>query len=60
MKPDWKDAPEWANYMARDADGEWRVFEIQPSIDEARKIWTPNQGRHEVLKHWQDSMERRP
>ena len=23
MKPDWKDAPEWANYLVLDEDGEW-------------------------------------
>jgi hypothetical protein len=60
MKPDWKDAPEWANFMARDSDGEWRVFEVEPTVDEHRAIWVPNQGRHQVLAHWTESKERRP
>lgn len=60
MKPDWKDAPEWANFMARDRDGEWRVFEIEPTVDEQRGIWVPNQGRHAVLAHWTETKERRP
>lgn len=31
MKPDWKDAPEWAGYLALDADGLWQWFERIPS-----------------------------
>jgi hypothetical protein len=23
MKPDWKDAPEWAQWVAMDGDGKW-------------------------------------
>lgn len=60
MKPDWKDAPEWANYMARDKDGEWRVFEVEPTLDTARNIWLPNQGLHQPLRHWTVTKERRP
>jgi len=26
MKPDWKDAPEWANYLAKDENSEWWWF----------------------------------
>lgn len=22
-KPDWKDAPEWANWLAQDGEGQW-------------------------------------
>lgn len=29
-KPDWKDAPEWANWLAQDADGEWNWFQFEP------------------------------
>lgn len=32
MKPDWKDAPEWANYCARDEDGEWFWYADKPEI----------------------------
>lgn len=31
-KPDWKDAPEWAQWLARDADGEWYWYEKQPIL----------------------------
>ncbi len=30
MKPDWKDAPEWANWMAMDCDGEWYWYADVP------------------------------
>lgn len=60
MKPDWSLAPEWANYMARDKDGQWRVFENQPVPDEAAGFHRPNGGKHEPLKHWMETSERRP
>jgi hypothetical protein len=30
MKPSWDDAPEWANWLARDRDLEWFWFELEP------------------------------
>ncbi len=30
MKPDWKDAPSWANYLAQDEDGDWYWYEKEP------------------------------
>ena len=30
MKPDWKDAPEWANYLAMDGDGYWCWYLRKP------------------------------
>lgn len=29
-KPSWDDAPEWANWLAMDADGTWFWFEDEP------------------------------
>lgn len=34
MKPDWKDAPKWAQWLAMDGDGWWNWFEDQP-------LWEP-------------------
>lgn len=34
MKPDWKDAPEWAKWLAMDADGHWYWFEGEPKLRE--------------------------
>lgn len=33
MKPDWKDAPEWANYMAADENNRWYWYEKKPVLD---------------------------
>lgn len=30
MKPDWKDAPEWARYLAMTETGAWFWFENKP------------------------------
>jgi hypothetical protein len=30
MKPDWKDAPAWAKFLAMDISGAWFWFEEEP------------------------------
>jgi len=30
MKPDWKDAPAWAQFLAMDPDGRWFWFDSKP------------------------------
>lgn len=32
MKPDWKDAPEWANWLAMDSSGKWYWWEYEPEF----------------------------
>jgi len=59
MKPEWRHAPSWANYMAMDRNGEWFWFENEPKLDEAENIWRPNQGRNERAYHWKESTDRR-
>jgi hypothetical protein len=34
MKPDWKDAPEWATHLAMDCFGDWWWCEHEPEIGE--------------------------
>ena len=31
MKPNWKDAPDWANWLAMNEDGAWTWFEEKPN-----------------------------
>jgi hypothetical protein len=31
-KPDWRDAPEWANFLAQDLDGRWNFYSSKPAI----------------------------
>jgi len=38
MKPSWKDAPEWANWLAMDDDGEWVWFYDKPEL--AFGLWS--------------------
>lgn len=35
--PSWKNAPEWANWVAQDDDGEWSWFEYKPDLVEG--LW---------------------
>jgi hypothetical protein len=64
VKPDWKDAPEWANYLARSEDGMWTWFEKKPRLPSFHALsWHANGGQFELLfsdLHWQDSLEKRP
>lgn len=39
MKPDWKDAPEWAQYLAQDLDGNWYWFSDEPFFQEEHGGW---------------------
>lgn len=58
-KPDWKDAPEWAQYLAMDADGAWYWYELRPIA--LRDSWAPN-GRSQLaaIQPWLSSLESRP
>lgn len=61
-KPDWKDAPERANYLAQDLDGRWYWFELEPYAY-AGKLWATYGASWEAPvknENWQQSLERRP
>jgi hypothetical protein len=61
-KPDWKDAPEWARFLAMDADGDWFWFEEKPTRKGA--AWCPVYGRYGQWEScqgdWTASLEERP
>ena len=60
MKPDWKDAPEWARYLAMDSDGSWWWYKLRPNCDDP---WFWNSaGKAESIKisGWQNTLEERP
>lgn len=75
-KPDWKDAPEWANYLAQDADGTWQWFSKEPILslvdDLSAEIWHPqfpcrfslcdteSNACAESSGNWTETLERRP
>lgn len=60
MKPSWADAPEWANWLAMDEDGEWYWFENEPYRSD--NAWCTG-GKWQLACYgvdWMESLERRP
>lgn len=59
-KPDWKDAPEWAQFVAMDEDGYWCWHENEP--DWVGDEWASVTGRVLVTGRTvaKDSLEPRP
>lgn len=39
MKPDWKYAPEWANWLAQNGDGVWGWYEREPQWIGEDQTW---------------------
>lgn len=62
MKPDWKNAPEWANWLAMDADGEWGWFAEEPNL--GYEEWFYNLGTRYAAANiqganWKNTKEQR-
>lgn len=62
MKPDWKDAPEWAQYLARDEDGRWFWYEAKPDLLSDGWWLSNDRGRQEWIDegYWDETLEPRP
>lgn len=62
MKPDWKDAPEWAQWLAMDSDGEWYWYEHAPKFKVRRGRWIVVRGNAQlaVLADCENTCEARP
>jgi len=60
-KPEWKDAPEWANYLAMDWIGDWYWYHEKPRLSDS--TWETG-GAVRLATHsyhgWQQSLEGRP
>ena len=60
---DWSKAPEWANYIAMDKDGEWWWFASEPAIED--EYWCPmDNGECEVAFYgehddWKSSLQKK-
>jgi hypothetical protein len=57
----WTGAPDWANYIATDADGMMYYYENRPSS--ATNVWVESEGRIEQALgavRWRDSLVSRP
>lgn len=64
MKPEWKNAPAWANYLAADVDGAWYWFEDRPIPGIVAWRNSTHDGRFveacTTNEYWKDSLEARP
>lgn len=62
MKPDWKDAPAWANWLAMDADERWHWFEYMPKL--IGGVWETPSGKIKFVlikfEACKTSLEQRP
>ena len=65
MKPNWKDAPKWAQWLAQDFTGTWYWYETKPSPDDEELIWDSAgsgciQREPRTNYAWRESLEQRP
>ena len=61
-KPSWKDAPEWAEWLAQDEDGEWKWLAGLPGkyVDGWTAVKIKGCCKGIALGDWRDTLERRP
>ncbi|MGL4755865.1 MAG: hypothetical protein ACRCXB_26205 [Aeromonadaceae bacterium] len=61
-KPSWKDAPEWAEWLAQDKHGDWWWHNetTKTRISEFDSVGAKESNTGEVLGDWRDTLERRP
>jgi hypothetical protein len=65
-KPDWKDAPEWAQWLAQDYDGQWGWFSVEPRQSPYASTWFWETGEWEEAAQqasnigWETTLEPRP
>lgn len=64
-KPDWREAPDWAHYLAQDSSGHWYWFSSEPHIGLANG-WILIVGKHgfsqsgTVIGDWRRTLELHP
>jgi hypothetical protein len=69
-KPEWKDAPKWASWLAQDGNGDYAWYEEKPVADEESKSWEWVNAATtewkladrttELSEGWRDTLEHRP
>jgi hypothetical protein len=59
-KPDWKDAPKWANWLAMDGDGQWWWYEDEPKLEDDIYDSLGRVQRAWLKSHLSPTLERRP
>ena len=61
-KPSWSDAPEWAEWLAQDEDGEWKWIAGLPGkyVDCWTAVKIKGHCKGLALDDWRDTLEKRP
>jgi len=64
MKPDWKDAPDWAKYLAQDSGSNWWWYAEKPRADYRNEEFVGG-GKCEIaydarISEWESTLEPRP
>lgn len=65
-KPSWKDAPDWAQWLAMARDGGWTWFPTEPYAIPEHGAWgvfswlVLYAGHSDPSDDWQSTKERRP
>lgn len=60
-KPLWKNAPSWAEWLAKDADGTWMWYEFKP--EKLQHSWSAtgeSESANFIYSDWEESLEKRP
>lgn len=65
MTIDWSKAPDWAQFVAQDADGSWHWYQDAPGNAVFENQWAVDTGRHqrlgaEPVATWKVTLQRRP
>jgi hypothetical protein len=62
VKPDWKDAPYWCQYLACDLDGMWVWHEYAP-MQRSNGTWVSKGRTLDAIPlndNWRETKEKRP
>jgi len=59
-KPDWKDAPEWASYLAQDKNGTWWWYDREPIAEQSQWESCGIAESACVCDDWKESLQKRP
>jgi hypothetical protein len=66
MTPHWIDAPDWAQWLAQDEDGEWNWFQDKPQVMGRGEWMTLTGGNFEwarttpCQRKWQKTLQAKP
>ncbi len=63
LKPNWDNAPDWANYWAVDGDGVAWWYEIKPQHNEGDNGWIGDgvlSGADSTCESWKETLQPRP